>query len=499
MSEEYSSSEFAKETKIYILYTGGTFGMTEKGALGTLQAKGLGGPDGLLADLDPVNFDFNKPGKPGFISHEVEEISPPIDSSSMTPSDWVRIVEKIEKNYNLFDGFIIIQGTDTLSYTASALSFMLENLAKPVIVTGSQLPLEKARSDGRLNYGHALELAAYQVTDQPKISEVIVVFADKVLRGCRTRKMSASAWTGFDTPNCPVLGEIGEHLSIQESQLRPPPSENLEFQTVTDLETQVLDMAIFPGLTAEMLSTILTQKTIQGIVLRTYGSGNAPEGAEFLEAIRTAAIDNQKTIVNITQCPQGSVEMGLYQASMGLVENGVISGMDMTPEAALTKLMVNMKNRSPEQLRLQMQVDQRGEQSYSLFELTFEAPSGTKDRYDGEVIPDRRFVPEKMTEASFRMLDAEFHADNMHDVFVDVFMNDRAASRDEPAKMSDRRGHVARITPDNLENGTVVKNLSKVKTLRRIGDSTIPLTLITSSEDVKFSCFSLSLAIRTQS
>jgi hypothetical protein len=213
-------------------------------------------------------------------------------------------------------------------------------------------------------------IAGYKSTGLPCIPEVIVVFADKVMRGCRVRKMSASAWAGFDSPNAPLLGEIGEHIRIFEGQIRPPPLPGSNLQLHTSLETDVLDFSLYPGMQPEHLRQILNLKKVRGVILRTFGSGNAPEVPEFIEAIQNGIEKNNKNIVNITQCPQGEVEMGLYAASVGLMDLGVLSGSDMTPEAALTKLMVLMRScSSPEAFRREMQIDQRGEQSHSLFNL----------------------------------------------------------------------------------------------------------------------------------
>jgi len=323
----------------------------------------------------------------------------------MLPSDWEGIAKRIERNYKEHDGFIVIQGTDTLAYTASALSFMLENLAKPVIVTGSQLPLNTELTDAKLNYGHALKIAGYKATDLPRIPEVIVVFADKVLRGCRTRKMSASAWTGFDSPNCPPLGEIGEHVRIFESQIRPAPPSGLEFQLNAVLNPDVLDISLFPGLRAEHLEKILGLPNVKGVVLRTYGTGNAPEDTAFLSALENGIKTNDKVVVNITQCPQGMVEMGLYAASVGLIDNGVISGLDMTPEAALTKLMVTMGTRVGEQVKLQMQISQRGEQAQNLFDFNFKKSHlYSEGPYSELIVPDRRFDPTALSTAVLRMM-----------------------------------------------------------------------------------------------
>ena len=478
-------------TKVYVLYTGGTFGMQPD-----LDTPGH--------PLRPMELEDLRKSLP-----EADELAPGaevtlerferlLDSSSMTPTDWINIARKIEDNYDDHDGFIVIQGTDTLSYTASALSFMLENLSKPVIVTGSQLPLPNARTDAKLNYGHALQIAAYKTTDLPRIPEVIVVFADKILRGCRTRKMSASSWTGFDTPNCPPLGEIGEHVRIFESQIRPPPPVGLDLQVNSVLDPDVLDISLYPGLRPEHLKAILSLESVKGVVFRTYGTGNAPEDDAFLDALRTGIQRGAKTVVNITQCPQGAVEMGLYAASLGLLDNGVISGLDMTPEAALTKLMVTMGSRIGEQVKLQMQINQRGEQSQNLFDFNFKKTSKTSGPFSDFIVPDRRFDPTALSAAVLRIkqLSVTLGAGVSNPV-IDVYMNFPTAKAD----ILERKDHPRRLHRIELSNGStfdVVQALSKERVKNVVGDSDVVLTFVaTPGVEFAFEKLSLSMFTRT--
>jgi L-asparaginase len=476
--------------KVYVLYTGGTFGMEP-------DFDTPGHP------LRPMELDELKRTLP-----EASELAPGVevtlerfdrllDSSSMTPDDWVNIARKIEQNYETHDGFIVIQGTDTLTYTASALSFMLENLAKPVVITGSQLPLPNARTDAKLNYGHALQIAAYKATDLPCIPEVIVVFADKILRGCRTRKMSASAWTGFESPNCPPLGEIGEHVRIFESQIRPTPPPGLDLQVNSALDPDVLDISLYPGLRPEHLKSILSLDSVKGVVFRTYGTGNAPEDEPFLSALRTGIEIGNKTVVNITQCPQGTVEMGLYAASIGLLDSGVISGLDMTPEAALTKLMVTMGTRIGEQVKLQMQINQRGEQSQNLFDFNFKTVAETDKPFSDFIVPDRRFDPSALSAAVLRMKNVKVAVpDDAPNPVLDVYMNfptARADTLDRPDHP--RRLHRIELQKDSTFN--VVEQLSKEKVKNVVGDSDVVLTFV-ASPGVKFGFDRLSLSMFTR-
>lgn len=444
--------------------------------------------------------DANKFKKGADIAVEFDQLDELLDSSSMTPKEWILIGKRIEENYNKFDGFVIIHGTDTLSYTASALSFMFENLSKPIVVTGSQLPLNNPRTDAALNYGHAVMLAGYKATDLPLIPEVIVVFADKILRGCRTRKMSASAWTGFESPNAPPLGEIGEHVRVFESQIRPAPARDLEVQFNSELVTDVLDISLSPCLTATHLREILALKDVKGVVLRTYGSGNATADPKFLDALRDGIRAGAKTVVNITQCPQGSVEMGLYQASVGLIDRGVISGLDMTPEAAMTKLMVILAARIGDQVKLQMQINERGEQSQNLFDLVYSPPRPklSAENYSQYVQPDRRFNRNDLSSAVIRIRHLRVGVDKSspRPTAIYIFMNFPNARAQET--------HPRLVHKIDLEGKkssepfAVVETLSKDQVKNIIGDSDVVLTLVP-SEGVHFAFEQLSLSLFTRS
>ncbi len=509
------------KSKVYVLYTGGTFGMEPD----------LSRPGNPLKPMELEKLKKSLPEAdllaPG-VEITLDKFDHLIDSSSMNPKDWINIATKIGEHYAEHDGFIIVQGTDTLAYTASALSFMLENLAKPVIVTGSQLPLANARTDANLNYGHALQIAGYKATDLPCIPEVIVVFADKILRGCRTRKMSASAWTGFDTPNCPPLGEIGEHVRIFENQIRPMPPSGLELQVHTTLNSDVLDISLYPGMRAKHLKQILNLDDVKGVVLRTYGTGNAPEETDFIEALGDGIGNGEKIVVNITQCPQGAVEMGLYTASVGLIDKGVISGGDMTPEAALSKLMVTMGTRIGAQVKLQMQISQRGEQSQNLFDFNFKTITTPTDEPRSDfVVPDRRFDPTALSAGVMRMKNLTVKLDEAADEqakvavdrakaaaelakttvelaeatktpVIDLYMNyPTAKAEDGKKEIHPRRLH--RIKLFGSTTFDVVQTLPREKMKNIIGDSDIVLTFVPSpGVSFKFEKLSLSMFTRAE-
>jgi L-asparaginase len=385
------------KARVYVLYVGGTIGM----APASPSIKG--------SPLVPKPLQELMPYVPGLDSLNIElgygTLERPLDSSDMTPANWLEIADRIQSEYANWDGFVILHGTDTLAYTASALAFVLENLAKPVVITGSQLPISDVRTDAKLNLVNAICVAGYKAVDLPCIPEVVVVFADKILRGCRGRKLSSQALAGFDSPNFPPLGTIGESIDISERLIRQPPPEGARLQVHRDLSDRVLQVSLHPGINPKYLEGILTLDNIDAFVLQTFGAGNAPSHPAFLEVIQTARA-RSKTIVNVTQCIEGMVEQGLYQSSSRLQDLGVISCLDMTPEAALTKLMWTLGSQVGDQVAAQMQVNQRGEQSENLFDLRF-GSAGSVDQpvasFRDFRTPDRRLTAHRLTRATLRL------------------------------------------------------------------------------------------------
>ncbi len=266
------------------------------------------------------------------------QFNPPIDSSDMEPAFWAKIVKIIHYNYDYFDGFVILHGTDTMAYTASALSFMLENLSKPVILTGSQLPIGTLRTDGKENLITAIEIAAAKHPDgTPVVSEVCIFFENELMRGNRTTKINAENFNAFRSFNYPVLAQAGIHIRYDEHLIRrPDPQRPLKPHFLLDANVVVL--TLFPGIQESIVDSVLHAPNLKAVILKTFGSGNAPQKEWLIRQLKEAT-ERGIVIVNITQCQHGAVEMKRYETGLQLLQAGVISGYDSTPECAVTKLM----------------------------------------------------------------------------------------------------------------------------------------------------------------
>lgn len=284
------------------------------------------------------------------------QFDPIIDSSDMNAGVWIRLADLIGQQYDKYDGFVVLHGTDTMSYTASALSFLLEDLSKPVIITGSQLPLGMIRTDGRENIISAIEIAA---NEQVAIGEVCIFFENKLFRGNRTTKFNAEHFEAFYSGNYPSLAKVGINIIYKQHLLRPLSNKTLKvYNKMCD---NVIIVKVHPALRQEYLEAFLAVEGLKGVVLETYGSGNAPTSPWFINAIKKA-IDKGVIVLNVTQCKAGSVVMGHYEASMELLNIGVVSGGDITTEAALAKLMFVLANYNSQEERIRMlNSDMRGE------------------------------------------------------------------------------------------------------------------------------------------
>lgn len=285
----------------------------------------------------------------------------PIDSSNMHPQVWVEIAEIIEKNYDKHDGFVILHGSDTMAYTASALSFMLENLTKPVILTGSQLPIGIIRTDGKENLITAIEIAAAKHKGKPMVPEVAIYFEYELYRGNRTLKYNSAHFDAFRSPNYPVLAEAGVNIEYNHNAIRAASKKKLQLHK--KLENDIAVLYLFPGISKKITSTIINTPGIKAIVLLTFGAGNASTEKWFIDELKSA-IKKGIIIYNVTQCLEGSVIQGKYETSTQLKNIGVISGEDITTEAAITKLMYLLGNsKSAAEVKKLLSKDLRGELS----------------------------------------------------------------------------------------------------------------------------------------
>lgn len=311
---------------ILLIYTGGTIGMIKDPETGALRAFDF---ENLLVRIPELKL----------LECTIETYSfeVPIDSSNMEPRYWVQIAKVIQTNYDAFDGFVVLHGSDTMSYTASALSFMLEHLAKPVIFTGSQLPIGDLRTDAKENLITSIQIAALQYYNKPVIKEVGLYFEYKLYRANRTTKINAEHFEAFASLNYPELAESGVHLKVNNENLfKPNTRKNLIVHE--KLNSNIALVKLFPGISKNILESIFNTKGLKGVILETYGAGNCTTEEWFLQLLKTT-INKGIPIINVTQCSGGSVLMGQYETSEKLKKIGLISGKDITTEAALCKLM----------------------------------------------------------------------------------------------------------------------------------------------------------------
>lgn len=336
--------------KVLLIYTGGTIGMMADARSGALQAMNLDHLEEQVPELGLMDIHL-----------ETVAFEKPIDSSDMHPDHWVRIARIIGENCNKFDGFVVLHGSDTMAYTASALSFLLEGLAKPVILTGSQLPLGTIRTDGKENLLTAIEIAAAKEDGKPMVGEVAVYFEYSLYRGNRTVKVHAERFEAFRSPNWPVLAEAGVHIRYDKTALLPLCIGTLKVHNRMDNGVGVI--RLFPGIRASWMAALLNDPGLKAAVLTSFGSGNGPTNREFLDELRKAR-ERGIVLVNVTQCVGGRVEQGRYKTSEAFEKMGIVSGLDLTAEAAVTKLMFLLgQGHGPEEVMRRMSVPLCGELS----------------------------------------------------------------------------------------------------------------------------------------
>jgi L-asparaginase len=312
--------------KVLLIYTGGTIGMVKDVKTGTLVPFNFKNLLDKLPELNHLDSEID--------NYSFEE---PIDSSNIHPNDWLVLANIIEKKYDSYDGFVILHGSDTMSYTSSAISFLLENLSKPIIFTGSQLPIGDLRTDAKENLITSIQIASdYDSNGKARVNEVGLYFEYKLYRANRTTKINSEHFEAFASMNYPALAESGVHLKYKTTRMIP--GSDQKFKTHKSLDNNVVILKLFPGMTREVINSVFNIKGLKGVVIETYGSGNAPSQNWLVEEI-AKAIKNGIVIVNITQCPAGRVDHGLYEVGLQMRELGVVGGRDMTTEAAITKLM----------------------------------------------------------------------------------------------------------------------------------------------------------------
>jgi L-asparaginase len=315
-----------KPISLLIIYTGGTIGMKYDTAMGTLVPFPF---DNILDEIPEI--------KKAGVQLSSYTFDPLLDSSNIGPDSWIQLAEIINENYRSFDGFIVLHGTDTMAFSASALSFMLENLTKPVIFTGSQLPLGSLRTDAKENLITTIEIAASRRNERPVVPEVAIYFQNKLFRGNRTIKHNAEDFRAFQSYNYPPLAETGVHLRFNYAAISYPETAE-ELIIHTKLDTNVTILRLYPGIQEKVVESVLSITDLRAVVLETFGAGNAPNTHWFVDEMEKA-IKAGIIVISVTQCAEGRVEMGMYETSRILEKIGVVNGYDITTEAAITKLM----------------------------------------------------------------------------------------------------------------------------------------------------------------
>ncbi|EAZ80348.1 asparaginase [Algoriphagus machipongonensis] len=338
----------SKTSSVLIIYTGGTLGMAydDSGSLVPFNF-------GQILEKIPILSNMN-------IAITVISFPEPIDSSNVSMSHWKDMAYIVYENYDSYDGFVVLHGTDTMAYSASMMSYMLQGLNKPVIFTGAQLPISAMRSDARENLMTSLEIATAKINGKPIVPEVCIFFNHMLLRGNRSKKVQSVHFDAFESENFPPLAEAGIVIDYNTAAIRPyQPQEELVY--INKLDNRVMVLKLFPGITADIMDACFAIKGLRGVVLETYGSGNSPSEGWFMESL-AKAVKKGLIILNVSQCNGGRVIQGRYETSKELLNVGVISGTDMTTEAAVTKLIFLLgQHQSTEEVKKKLVVPMAGE------------------------------------------------------------------------------------------------------------------------------------------
>lgn len=463
--------------KIMIINTGGTIGMVHSDE------------NNPNSPLRPAN-DWHEITKEHPIlnrySTDYYQFTPLIDSSDMSPDIWKDIAKFISKNYDKYRGFVILHGTDTMAFTASALSFMLKNLDKPVVLTGSQVPLQFSRSDALQNLITAIHIAGNELYGVKLIPEVCIFFRDTLLRGNRSRKIDATNYFGFSSPNYPAIAEVGADIRVIKDRILPPAKEKFFVDPVIDSEVVILEL--FPGLKPSYLKSMFENNNIKGVILKTFGNGNAPTNKEFLEVLEYIS-SKGIVIVDITQCTKGFVKMGLYEASAKLTDVGVISGVDLTPEAAVTKLMYLLGKGLPiDEVKRLMQIDMCGEQTISQYDFVIKKFKESKSKnYEHEIKIPKSLKKEDLIEAVVRV--KNIVRDINKEINISVTIEGENCDSNEQLKINN---FISKILPSDKKNFHAIFN----HTIKSIIDKNDKLKIKVQSnkeisiESIKFSIFS---------
>jgi len=482
--------------RVCLIYTGGTIGSVPSDPADPI-AQGLR-PASLEQLIDAVPWI----GSEDDIELGLLSFNEPVDSSCVTKEHWLAIAAAIQKHYEAFDGFVVLHGTDTMAFTAAALGFLLNNLAKPVVVTGSQRPIHDRRGDAVMNLVAAVRIAGYKATGLPLVPEVTVCFMDRLLRGTRATKVSTERWQGFDSPNAPPLGSIGDRIKIHRDRLRPVPDNTVRpFYADLSLGDEIEIIYTTPGLTPKQLERALQTDGLQGVLLLTYGAGNFPGSEAFLDPIRRAiaggeGFDRPIPILNITQCLEGTVEMRRYEASGGLLEAGVASGGDMTLEAGLAKMYWALPRFHGEDLRNQLQIERAAERSQDLFDLNFEFDSNLGAVTVLEPGPQRlsaAFLPDRLKAASLRVRGLDLEPRGEAPARFRVFINRPGAGPDTPADLPWCAGEFG-IERCNQDGTLLVPVTTAIRSTLGAGPATVTLVGVGAS----LRCRSIHLALYTE-